>query len=520
MGQFNRSTIQAVVVLFAVSIFCPVLPVSADVSLPGVIDSNMVLQRDVPIPIWGWADEGELITIEFNTKKVKLRAGADGRWMVRFPATEAGGPYELTVAGKNTIQLTNILVGEVWFCSGQSNMDMGVGACDNAEQEVAAADYPEMRLFKVPRRPSGRPETDVEASWQVCSAKTISSGSWGGFSAAAYYFGRELHQQLGVPIGLINSSWGGTRIEPWTPPVGFRKVKTLKDITEKVEQADSDYTKDVSSKINAIELWAQEATKALAANTLVPLPPAFPQYPLSSNGHPVQPTELYNGMVHPIVPFAIRGAIWYQGEANVGEGMQYLDKTKALVRGWRQVWGLGDFPYYYVQLAPFRYRGDPLRLPGIWEAQTAALSIPNTGMAVTVDTVADIEDIHPTNKQAVGKRLALWALAKTYGRSELVYSGPLYKSMSIEDGKIRISFEHTGSGLVSRDGKDLTWFEIASSYKRFVKANAQIDGDTVVVWNDEIVSPVAVRFGWNQEARPNLSNKEELPALPFRTDRW
>ncbi|MHC4394130.1 MAG: sialate O-acetylesterase [Planctomycetota bacterium] len=515
MRQFNRSVTQTALFLLVACFCVTISPVSADIRLPSVINDNMVLQRDVPIPIWGWADPRERIKVELGPNQVRTRADAQGKWMVKLPATKPGGPYEMTLTGKNTIHLTDILVGEVWFCSGQSNMDMRVGACDNAEQEIAGADYPQIRLFKVPRKPSGRPISDVDAVWRLCSSDTIPS-----FSAAAYYFGRELHQQLGVPVGLINSSWGGTRIEPWTPPAGFRKVATLKDIAEKIEQADSNYKKDVSSRLARIEEWTKDAKKALAKDAPVPLPPDFPQYSLSSSGHPVQPTELYNGMVHPIVPFAIRGAIWYQGEANVGEGMMYYEKTKALIGGWREVWGLGDFPYYYVQIAPFRYRGDPLRLPGIWEAQTAGLSIPNTGMAVTVDTVADIEDIHPTNKQDVGKRLALWALAKAYGRSELVYSGPLYKSMSVEGGKIRINFDHVGSGLTSREGKGLTWFEIASAYKRFVKAETQIDGDTVIVWNDSIASPVAVRFGWHQEAQPNLSNKEGLPALPFRTDRW
>jgi sialate O-acetylesterase len=225
-------------------------------------------------------------------------------------------------------------------------------------------------------------------------------------------------------------------------------------------------------------------------------------------------------MVHPLVPFGIRGAIWYQGESNRGEDMLYFEKMKALINGWRSVWAQGDFPFYFVQLAPFRYQGDVLALPRIWEAQTAALSIPNTGMAVTVDTVDNIADIHPINKQDVGKRLALWALAKVYGRKGLVYSGPLYKSMAIEGNKVRVSFDHVGGGLVSRDGKPLTHFEIAGADKKFVKAKAEIDGNTVVVSADAVAAPVAVRFGWHQEAQPNLSNKEGLPASPFRSDRW
>jgi sialate O-acetylesterase len=230
------------------------------------------------------------------------------------------------------------------------------------------------------------------------------------------------------------------------------------------------------------------------------------------------PLALYNGMINPLLPYAIRGAIWYQGESNNGEGMLYHEKMKALILGWRSIWKNDNLPFYFVQLAPFRYGGEPDRLAGIWEAQTATLSMPHTGMAVTVD-IGNIADIHPRNKQDVGKRLALWALADSYGKSDLVYSGPLYKSMKVEGNKIRISFDHVGSGLVSRDGQPLTWFTIAGEDHNFVTAKAEIDGATVVVSSDQVEKPVAVRFGWNQEAEPNLSNKEGLPASPFRTDK-
>jgi sialate O-acetylesterase len=235
----------------------------------------------------------------------------------------------------------------------------------------------------------------------------------------------------------------------------------------------------------------------------------------------VNPIILYNGMIHPIVPFAIRGALWYQGEGNRGDNMLYFEKMKALIGGWRSVWGEGDFPFYFVQLAPFRYGdGNLTALPLIWEAQTASLSIPNTGMAVTTDLVDNIADIHPRLKAQVARRLALLALAKTYGKSDLVYMGPVYKSMAVEGSKVRLSFDHVGGGLASRDGKPLTFFEIAGADKKFVKAQAAIDGDAVVVSSDEVKEPVAVRFAWHQEAMPNLQNKEGLPASPFRTDRW
>ena len=290
-----------------------------------------------------------------------------------------------------------------------------------------------------------------------------------------------MQQQLDVPVGLIGSNWGGTRIEPWTPPVGFQQVPALKEIADNLDKFPA---KNADGKINH-------------------------QSPLA----------LYNGMIAPLVPYGIRGALWYQGESNNGEAMLYFEKKKALIAGWRSIWNKPDLPFYFVQLAPFRYGGDPKNLAGIWEAQTATLSIPNTGMAVTVD-ISNLTDIHPKNKQDVGKRLALWALAQLYGKSDLVYSGPLYKSMAVEGNKIRLSFDHVGGGLVSRDGKPLNWFTIAGEDKNFVEAKAVIDGDSVVVSADSVANPVAVRFGWTQEAEPNLSNKAGLPASPFRTDKW
>jgi sialate O-acetylesterase len=268
--------------------------------------------------------------------------------------------------------------------------------------------------------------------------------------------------------------------------------------------------------------YLPEAKRAFEAGLDVPKPPEWPVHPLAKDKQ--QPTCLFNGMINPVVPFAIRGAIWYQGESNCTrkDGLKYYFKFAALIRGWRQLWDRGDFPVYFVQLAPYDYAAhelEPTELPEMWEAQALGLQLPNTGMAVTVD-IGNIRDIHPENKQGVGKRLALWAMAKDYGKTDLVYSGPMYKSQSVEGGRIRISFDHVGTGLVSRDGKPLTWFTIAGAGRKFVDANAQIDGDTVLVWSDSVAEPVAVRFAWNQIAEPNLGNKEGLPAAPFRTDGW
>ncbi|UCE98954.1 MAG: sialate O-acetylesterase [Planctomycetota bacterium] len=524
MDKFNHQMVKRTLSLLIVSLCIVTASALADVKLPNVIGSNMVLQRDKPIPIWGWAGPDEEIKVEFAGQKVGTKADEKGVWMVRLPDMEAGGPYQMTVSGENTIELTNILVGEVWVCSGQSNMRMGLGLVNNSSQEIAKANYPNIRLFDVPLKTAGSPQQDIESEWKVCSSENVSTDNiWEGwpkgFSAVAYFFGREIHNKLNVPVGLIQSSWGGTRIEPWTPPEGFKLVPELKEMSEKIDKANQDYEKATEEAVAEYEKWLPPAKDAVEVGESILSPPTWPKHELDSHR---QPAGLYNAMIHPLVPFAIRGAIWYQGEANLDDGMMYYDKMKAMIGGWRRVWEQGDFPFYFVQIAPFRYRWGsprPYRLPKLWEAQTASLAIANTGMAVTVD-ISDLEDIHPKNKQEVGRRLALWALAKTYGFDNVVYSGPLYKSMAKEGDKIRISFDHIGSGLATSNARPPTWFEIAGAEKQFVEAKAKIENNTVVVWSDEIAEPVAVRFGWHEEAQLNLMNKEGLPASAFRTDRW
>ena len=454
---------------------------AAAVKLPAVFGDNMVLQRGQPVPIWGWADKGEEVTVAVAGQTLSAKAGDDGRWKVTLDKLAVGQPLEMSVKASsgNTITVKNIAVGEVWVCSGQSNMEMGVGMCNHATEEIAAAKYPQIRLFKVVKQNAAQPATDVKGNWKPCTPQSVAADGWGGFSAAAYFFGRQLHKNLKVPVGLIDTSWGGTPAEFWT------------------------------------------SRKALEAN------PALK--PLAQG----ESSCLYNGMIAPLIPYAIRGAIWYQGESNVGAAYQYRTLFPAMIANWRADWGQGDFPFGFVQIAPFKYHNDskidPACCPELWEAQRMTLDAsPNTGMAVTVD-IADVEGIHPKNgdfngihpknKQEVGRRLALWALAKVYGR-ELVYSGPIYKSMAVEGGNIRLQFDHRGGGLKTRDGKPLSDFTIAGADQKFVPAVAAIDGDTIVVHSDKVAKPVAVRFGWHDTATPNLANKDGLPASPFRTDRW
>lgn len=460
----------------AVCLFAAASGLHAAVTLPSVIGDSMVLQRDREVPIWGWDDPGTTVTVKLGDAEVSAKADGEGRWLVNLPAMKAGGPHTLTITGTDTKTVKDILVGEVWLCSGQSNMEWSVSASDNPAEEAAAANYPNIRHIKIPHVPAATPQSNVPSDgWKVCTPETVPA-----FTAVGYFFGRELHKELDVPIGLIGSNWGGTRIEPWTPPEGFQHVPALKNIADNLDK--------------------------------------YPEKNAEGNINHQSPLALYNGMIAPLVPYAIRGAIWYQGESNNGEGMLYHEKMKALIDGWRTIWNDEELPFYFVQLAPFHYGGDQTRLPGIWEAQAATLSVPNTGMAVTVD-IGNITDIHPRNKQDVGKRLALWALAQTYGREGIVYSGPLFKSAEVEGDKIRIEFDHVGGGLVSRDDQPLSHFQIAGEDGNFVEAQAEIDGESVVVSAASVKEPKHVRFGWHEEAEPNLSNKDGLPASPFRTDR-
>jgi sialate O-acetylesterase len=491
-------------------------PEAAGLRLPAVVGSNMVLQRGQAVPIWGWDAPGRKVTVRFGGQAKTAQAGGDGKWMLRLDALEASDkPAEMTIAGSTTIVLKNVLVGEVWLCSGQSNMEQGMRMIKDSAKEIAAAKHRNMRLFLVPKRPSAQPLPDVKATWQPCTPQTVVQGGWGGFSGVAYFFGLKIHKELGVPVGLIEASWGGTRIEPWTPPAGFAAVKRFVPVARQLEAAAAKQQAEMAQLVGRVERWLTQAKAAKAAGRTIPPLPASPARRINHQG----PAALYNGMVHAVVPFGIRGAIWYQGESNNGEGMLYCDRMAALIAGWRAVWKQQALSFYFVQLAPFRYgRADPENLCGIWEAQTAALAIPDTGMAVTVD-IGNVRDIHPRNKQDVGRRLALWALAKNYAKKGLVYSGPLYAGMKVEGDKVRISFDHVGGGLVSRDGKPLSHFTIAGKGKKFVEAEAAIDGETVVVSSDAVLAPTAVRFGWKDSAEPNLSNKDGLPASPFRTDR-
>jgi len=629
-----------------------------NLNLPTLFSDNMVFQRDMPLPVWGTASPGGKVQVEFANQSKTAVVQKDGKWKVILDKMQAGGPFQLKIVGKQTKLYKNVMVGEVWICSGQSNMEMpvdGWGKVMNYKEEIANANYPNIRLFQVKHTTSVVPLDTVNcAGWEECSPKTIPD-----FSAAAYFFGRHLYKDLKVPIGLIHTSWGGTIAEAWTSGEALKTLPDFVDAVKKIEAQSAEkgdpmvkykadlkkwnenITKTDSGFSNGIPVWNNPALKTSGWKTMklptlwekagypnldgavwfrkkvnIPasmtgkdlmlhlgpindrditwfngtkvgshdhvnelrdykIPAALVKagtntivvrvFDIGGNGgiygkarqmslesstgkrislagswlfkigydmktmppqprspeDPNRPTVLYNAMLHPLIPYAIRGAIWYQGESNAGRAYQYRTLFPTMIKDWRAHWGEGNFPFLFVQLANWQAK-QTKPVDDAWaelrEAQLMALSLPNTGMAVTID-IGNPNDIHPKNKQEVGRRLALNALKLVYGK-DVVNSGPIYKSMAIEGNKIRLSFTHVDGGLVAKGGKRLKGFAIAGKDQKFVWANAKIDGKTIRVWSNRVPHPVAVRYAWAINPICNLYNKAGLPASPFRTDQW
>ncbi len=503
----------------------------ADVKVPRLFSDNMVVQRGMPIPVWGTAEPGEKVTVKFAGNEAAAEAGADGRWKVKLPATPMNGQGQnLLIEGKNKLSLQNVLIGDVWLCSGQSNMAWNLNDC-NSPEDIAAATLPTIRGFSVPTRTAPEPQDDIPSGWQLCLPDSSR-----GFSGVGFFFARRINKETGVPIGLLNDAWSGSMIEPWIPPAVLDAPDVSPVVAKMREQREAhlgNYRRELGASLDGVEKWLASARQAIATGGTLPASPPIPNDPRNQG---FVPTSYYNTMVYPLVQFPIKGVIWYQGESNGGDGDEYAEKMRALIEGWRKQWNEGDFPFYFVQLANI---GDPNEKPeggDGWSkircAQAKAMqTIPHTGMASAID-VGTFNDIHPRNKFDVGERLARWALKNEYGKSDLEASGPIFQSQKIEGNKIRLTFDHIGGGLIvgkktgrqpteKVEGGKLKHFAIAGEDKKWVWADATIDGDTVIVSSPEVAQPVAVRYAFSPNPDgANLYNAAGLPASPFRTDSW
>jgi len=648
-------------VLFAFVLGCTdVIPPARNIELHPIFTNNMVLQQKQDVPIWGTAEPGGEVIVELDGKEEKVTVDKNGKWQVNLPSIQAGGPYELVIRGEKTRVIKNVLVGEVWICSGQSNMEMAVsaswGIINNDKEEITNANYPEIRLFMVDKKMAETPQENLESEgWKECSPESVPV-----FSAVAYFFGRHLQSELNVPVGLIETAWGGTLVEAWTSGKTLKQFPEFTDLLENLTIDTSTDEEKVAAIKKKMNEWPDEIEKILKDKGIfdhgfqnsdyntnkwktMELPTTWEQTGLEYDGvvwfsknvnipktwkgqdltlslgkindyditwfngekigrgtdvsklreykipsslvkvgenkivvhvldignnggiygpakkmnlsgsndtislvgnwkyeiDPIKisvrklpekptvntganrPTVLYNAMINPIIPYGIKGAIWYQGESNAERAYQYRTLFKSFINDWRREWNIGDFPFLFVQLANFK---EVQEQPGddswaeLREAQTMALDLPNTGMAVTID-IGDAKDIHPKNKQDVGKRLALNALAKVY-KKDIPYSGPMYSSMNVEGNKINLKFTNTNGGLKAGGNDELKGFAIAGEDKKFVWAKAEIRGDEIIVWNNNVKKPVAVRYAWASNPICNLYNGAGLPASPFRTDDW
>ena len=481
----------------------------AEVRLPALISDGMVLQQGENVRIWGWADPGERVEVTIAGQREVVQAGADGRWLAIVKPLKPQGPFELIVTGKNVLRVRDVLVGEVWLASGQSNMAFRLQGAQDATNETALARYPTIRVFMIEERFSQAPCDDVKGAWQECTPEHAAQ-----FSAVAYCFGRDLHKALKVPVGLVVSAVGGTRIESWMA----RELLEADPVNRAaLEQWDTCSPEEFEQIAKTYRAYQQERSRVAALAKLArergETPPPAPKMP-ARRCHDC-PSALYNGMIAPLVPATIRGVIWYQGESNASNPERYATLFPEMIHQWRRDFRQERLPFLFVQLANYQAPGAPDSYARLRESQRLALRVPATGMAVAID-IGEAADIHPRNKQEVGRRLSLWALNRVYERDGQ-YTGPLYRSISVRRGKATVRFKHAEGGLVARGGA-LQGFEIAGKDGRFHPANAQITGDAVQVWSDAETRPVAVRYAWADNPEGcNLYNQAGLPASPFTT---
>jgi sialate O-acetylesterase len=466
----------------------------------------MLIQQQAPVRIWGKAAAGEKVSVEMNGQQVSATTDASGAWELFLRPMNAGGPFDMNVTGANAMVVHDVLVGEVWVGSGQSNMELPMTRIKDSDTEIAAANFPQIRLFTVKKKVSDAPLDGVVGEWSLCTPESTKN-----FSAVGYFFSRYIHQNRHVPVGFIHSSWGGTPAESWTVRPVLEANPLLKPLLEEWDQTLAAYPAANEKYQQQLATYKDAAAAAKAAGKPAPTAPRAPTGP----GHPNTPGGLWNGMIAPITPYAIRGVLWYQGESNANpkHAYQYRYLFRSMIEDWRHEWAQGDFPFLFVQLASYQSNGT---WPVLRESQTDALGLTNTGMAV-IDDIGEPKNIHPLNKQDVGKRLALAAQAIAYGE-KIEYSGPMFRQMTRDAGSLRLYFDHTGTGLQSRGGEKLLGFEIAGADGSFVPAEARLDGTTVVVSCDQVKEPAKVRYAWADDPKCTLENREGLQASPFRAD--
>lgn len=491
---------------------------AAELELAPLFRDGVVLQRDREVPVWGMAAAQAEVVVTFGDHRATATADGGGRWEATLPAMVAAAvPAVLTVSsGGESIEVADVLVGEVWLASGQSNMGWRINQSRKEDKEMAAeGPVTGLRVFSVPQKLSHEREFTVEGSWSHATPQTAP-----GLTAVGYFFGRKLVEELGVPVGIVNSSWGGSKIEPWlddeTGLDGIEELAEMRAHRRMRSPGFAEYRRPLRAYAQAMESWGAEAVRLLdAGEDAPPMPEPPARLRLGHNAD----AGTYQAMIHPLAPFAMRGVIWYQGESNRADGMKYFHMKRALIQGWRDRFRTPELPFLFVQIAPFQYGNDrPDQLPEFWAVQQKSLEIPHTGMVVTLD-IGDVKDIHPGNKSEVGRRLALWALADSYGRDAVVKSGPLFREHRVVDGGIEIHFDHLGGGLATRDGEVPSHFEVAGGDGVFKPAAAKIaaDGMSLVVSSPEVAEPKQARFAWEKTAEPNLMNAEGLPAAAFHT---
>lgn len=522
-------------VTFWLTLFCTLtVPrlVTADVRLPKLFSDHAILQRDQELTVWGWAEPGENVVVKLGASTSQTSADGAGRWAVKLaPQPVSLVALTMIVEGNNRIEIRDILLGDVWLCSGQSNMEFPLGACD-ASEDIQAAGLPLIRQFGVELHFAQSPQTDVRGQWSTCSPQTAA-----GFTAVGFYFARRVHAETGVPIGLLRSSVGGTNIECWMSQETLLNTPQLEPYAKIMRESLAEYQKELESTLPEIEAWTTASRTALQSGNDIPLPPTWPEFPFGERRFRPRCVTLHNGMIAPLVPTSLKGVLWYQGENNAGgpfECEQYIAKKRAMLKDWRSWFNNADLPFYFVQLAAWQQSHDRAGDADGWaffrDAQRRCLEISGTGMVVATD-VGDAVDIHPKNKFDIGERLARWALNQNYGVAMEV-SGPLFRELTIEGAVARISFSHIGRGLMVANksgrrtaeespGDKLQRFAIAGSDRQWYWAEATIDGDTVKCTHPAVKSPVAVRYALSMNpAGANLYNRDGLPASPFRTDDW